>query len=170
MRESKAFTVSFSKLKKFIGELFSKKNRKRLIELLVNPDESDARKAFSVGFGIFMGITPIWGLQTLAAIFLAVVFKLNKALVLIFTHVSFAPFLPVILFLSYKTGQFWVGGSSNTIALHAKPSFSNISGHLGQYIYGSLTLAIVAGVLAGIITYALLRLTKLVKQYRLSAA
>lgn len=170
MRQAKVFTVIFSKLTKFIGELFSKKNRKRLIELLVNPDESDARKAFSVGFGVFMGITPIWGLQTLAAIFLAVVFKLNKALVIIFTHVSFPPFLPLIVFLSYKTGQFWVGGPSNTIAVHTKPSFSNISGHLGQYIYGSLTLAVVGGVLAGILTYALLRLTKLIKQYRLSAA
>ena len=36
-------------------------------------------KAVSVAFGIFMGIVPIWGFQLVVAIFLAILFKLNKA-------------------------------------------------------------------------------------------
>ncbi len=49
-----------------------------------DPSQSNIRKSVSVAFGIFMGILPIWGFQLLSAIFLAVVLKLNKGLVIIF--------------------------------------------------------------------------------------
>jgi hypothetical protein len=46
-----------------------KKNfREILYEHLYNPEESDAVKALSVGFGVFMGIVPIWGFQLAVAI------------------------------------------------------------------------------------------------------
>jgi uncharacterized protein (DUF2062 family) len=144
-----------------IKSLFTKNTWNGIVAQFYSPNQSDELKAFSAAFGIFMGIIPIWGFQTIAAIFLAVSFKLNKALVIIFSQVSFPAIFPLIVWLSLKTGRYWVGGSD------ANLSFKNIDSHLLQYIYGSLTLAVLAALLTGAITFLLLKTFKLMKQYRL---
>ncbi|MBP8669179.1 MAG: DUF2062 domain-containing protein, partial [Bacteroidia bacterium] len=49
-------------------------------EEIFRRDESILKKSLSVGFGVFMGIVPIWGFQLLVGIPLAVLFRLNKVL------------------------------------------------------------------------------------------
>ncbi|TWI98763.1 uncharacterized protein DUF2062 [Mucilaginibacter frigoritolerans] len=146
---------------KQIKTLFAKKTWSRIVAQLYSPDQSDELKAFSAAFGIFMGIIPIWGFQTITAIFLAVTFKLNKALVIVFSQVSFPAIFPVIIWLSFKVGRYCVGGSD------ANLSFKNINSHLLQYVYGSFTLALIAALFTGVITFSLLKTFRLVKQYRL---
>jgi uncharacterized protein (DUF2062 family) len=156
MRPFKAFGEKNAELFKFIKGIFSKKNLKKIIGELTNPGQSDGLKAFSAGLGVFMGILPVWGLQTLAAIFVAVAFRLNKALVVIFSQISFPPFLPLILFFSYRIGKYWTGAAAGT----------NINRQVWQYLYGSITLAILAGVVVGLLTYTSLKLTKAIRQYQ----
>ncbi|HZK65405.1 MAG TPA: DUF2062 domain-containing protein, partial [Puia sp.] len=67
--------------------------RKAIIREILHPHQSDARKSVSAGFGVFMGIIPIWGFQLIVAIFLALVLKLNKVLVILFANISFPPFI-----------------------------------------------------------------------------
>jgi uncharacterized protein (DUF2062 family) len=107
-----------------------------------------------------MGIVPIWGFQLAVAIFLSIIFKLNKALVVFSAHISIPPMIPVVLFLSYKAGEYWMGDKVANIAFSSDISFKSISAHLEQYIYGSLTLAVVASLTVGLVTYALLKLLK----------
>lgn len=38
------------------------------------------QKAFSIALGVFIGLSPFWGFQTLLVISLSVLFKLNKVL------------------------------------------------------------------------------------------
>lgn len=140
--------------------LSKKKGRKKIIATLYNPNDSDEVKALSIGFGIFMGIVPIWGFQLAVAIFLSIIFKLNKALVVFTAHISFPPMIPVIIFLSYKAGEYWMGDRVTNMAFSSKISFKTVGEHMEQYIYGSLTLAVVASLTVGLITYALLKLLK----------
>jgi len=154
---------AFLKPGKFINEQFSVKSLKTIPNLFYNPNQSDELKAFSAAFGIFMGIIPVWGLQTLLAIVLAAWLKLNKTIVIIFSQVSFPLFFPVVVFLSYRTGEYWMGEKSTGIAVGGKISPGNINKHLGQYIYGSVTLSIVAGIATGLLTFALLKLLKVIK-------
>jgi len=49
-------------------------------------EETNLRKSVSIGFGVFMGILPIWGFQLLVGIPLAVLFKLNKVVTLLVHH------------------------------------------------------------------------------------
>ena len=140
--------------------LSKKKGRKKIIATLYNPNDSDEVKALSIGFGIFMGIVPIWGFQLAVAIFLSIIFKLNKALVVFTAHISFPPMIPVIIFLSYKAGEYWMGSKVTNMVFSSKISFKTIGEHMEQYIYGSLTLAVVASLTVGLITYALLKLLK----------
>jgi len=146
--------------RKRISTVFSKQAFQKFTEQIYNPVQSDELKAFSAALGIFVGIIPVWGFQTLIAISLAVVFKLNKALVVIFSQVSFPPLLPLVLWLSYRVGSCYVTGPSET-------SLNNINQHFGQYIYGSLTLAVGSAVVAWVMTFFSLKCIRLVKQYRL---
>jgi uncharacterized protein (DUF2062 family) len=161
---------AYRKPRKFIGEVFSKKGLNGIIGQLYNPDQSEEQKALSAAFGIFMGIIPIWGFQTLLAIFLAFALKLNKTLVVIFSQISFPPLMPLVIFLSYRAGQFWMGNKVAGIAFDTNLSFKNIGKHLEQYIYGSITLAIAAAITIGLFTLIFLKLMKALKQYKLTAA
>lgn len=153
-------TFAYIKPRDFFRTLFDKKKAKQMLKnLFFNPEHSPELKAKSVAFGVFMGIVPIWGFQLLVAISLAFLFRLNKAIVVTAAHISVAPMIPVIIFLSYKTGSLWMGGKDVEIPLD-KISIKAIGEHLEQYLYGSISLAIFAGIIAGLLTFALLKLFK----------
>lgn len=132
-----------------------------------NPDHSDGLKALSAAVGIFAGIIPVWGLQTLSAIFIATTFRLNKGLVLLFSMVSLPPLLPLVVLLSYRSGRIWINNSS-LITAKTETSATGVRLHLVQYIYGSITLSFVLSLVTGLATFMILKLIKLVKQETLA--
>ncbi len=156
----------YQKPRNTFKEKFSRKSLNRIIDQLYNPNQPDELKAFSAAFGIFMGIIPIWGFQTLLAIFFAMVLKLNKTLVVIFSFVSFPLAMPLIVFLSYSAGQYWIGNNVAETTIATKSGVENVGRHLEQYIYGSITLAFAAAIVMGLLTFGLLKLIKIVRQYR----
>jgi len=140
----------------FMPIMFFKKER--LSELLYNKNESNFTKACSIAFGVFMGIIPIWGFQLIVAIALAFLLKLNKFLVIIFANISIPPMIPIIIFGSLVCGKIWTGNSMipNVLTLN----FEKIKPFLLQYIVGSITLAFIAAITSGIISYIILRLIR----------
>jgi len=150
----------YIKPRDFIRTLFNKKKLGKLLDdHLFNTHQSAQLKAASVAFGIFMGIIPIWGFQLVAAIFLAVLFNLNKPLVIIAANISIPPMIPVIIFLSYKMGTFWMGDKAMQISFSKTITLDSIKHNLLQYIYGSISLAIVAAIIFGLLTFIFLKLT-----------
>ena len=137
-----------------------KKWRESLLHELFHPHQSDIRKSVSAGFGVFMGIIPIWGFQLLAAIFLSVVLKLNKVLVIVFANISFPPLIPFIIYASYRAGAYWMPRTAREISFSKSLSLSAIRYNFSQYLLGSITLAIVSGLAAGLITFGLLKIFK----------
>jgi len=149
----------YIKPRDFIRTLFSRqKFRKLLNDHLYHPHHSAQLKATSVAFGVFMGIVPIWGFQLVTAIFLAILFKLNKPLVIVAANISIPPMIPVIIFLSYKMGACWMGANAMQLDFSKSISISSIKQNLLQYVYGSITLAIVAALIFGLLTFILLKL------------
>ncbi|PWT71039.1 MAG: DUF2062 domain-containing protein [Bacteroidetes bacterium] len=151
----------FIKPRKFFRTLFNRQKAKEfLLVNFIEANQLDSVKAFSIGFGIFMGIIPIWGFQLVAAIFLAFVFRLNKALVIIAANISIPPMIPLIIYGSYKMGGYWMGSQRTNIEFNSNISLESVRNHFTQYIYGSITLAIFMGILLGTITYLLLKILK----------
>ncbi len=143
----------------FFRNLFNKKRFKQMLDdHLFNAGHSPGLRACSVGFGIFMGILPIWGFQLLIAIFFAVLFKLNKMLVIIAANISIPPMMPLLIFLSYKVGAPWMGAHAQHLHFDRTISLSSVRKNLEQYIYGSITLAVIAGIAFTVITFVLLKL------------
>lgn len=128
-------------------------------EHILSPHQSNAIKAASVGFGAFMGIVPIWGFQSVVALALAVVLRLNKILVIVASNVSFPPFIPFILYGSMMFGSLLL---NEPVSL---PAIKGITLDLalqsfGIYVVGSVALAVVAGTSLGLLTYVFLELTQ----------
>ncbi|MCC6599871.1 MAG: DUF2062 domain-containing protein [Crocinitomicaceae bacterium] len=134
--------------------------RKYLFQKLFNTQQSSGLKAFSIGFGVFMGIFPIWGFQLAVAIPLSIFFRLNTALVVLAAHISIPPMIPIILYVSHLTGKLWMGGHSEPISFSDKLTLATIGQFTEQYFLGAITLAAAAGIIFGLVSYILITLVK----------
>jgi len=145
----------------FLRGVFDKKARQQFIQQhILHPHHSDELKAASVAIGVFMGIIPLWGFQLAIAIFLSLVLRLNKGLVLIAANISIPPMIPLIIYLSYKMGAWWMGNNAMPFVFSKHISLHDITANLQQYIYGSITLAVIAGISLGLISYLLMKVFK----------
>jgi uncharacterized protein (DUF2062 family) len=116
-----------------------------------------------VGFGVFMGIVPIWGFQMLIAIAVSVLFRLNKVLVIFAANISIPPMIPIILYLSHITGTLWMGDQAVYISFSKGITFELLQSSFLQYAAGATTLAVVAGLVFGLVTYLLLKVPRRLK-------
>ena len=154
-------TFLYIRPRNFFRSLFDKKLGKQYFNTyLLQSHLPDHTKALSIGFGVFMGIVPIWGFQLIVAIFLSILFKLNKALVILAAHISILPMIPFIIYLSYRTGALWMGANAMHFSFSRDITLLSIKKNFEQYLYGSLTLAVAAGIFSGLLTFLLLKLFK----------
>jgi len=150
-------SVLYIKPRNFLRDIFVKERRNKFIrEHLINIYEPRHIKVFSIAFGVFMGIVPIWGFQLMSAIFLAILFRLNKALVILAAHISIPPMIPLIIYLSYKTGAIWMLEKGDELTFSYGITFNSVKHNFQQYLYGSMTLAVIAAILGGLLTWVIL--------------
>ncbi|MFP3834273.1 DUF2062 domain-containing protein [Chryseobacterium sp. SIMBA_028] len=134
---------------------FKKKSFKKFIkEDVLESDGSNRIKAFSIALGVFIGLSPFWGFQTLLVISLSVLFKLNKVLAFVASNVSLPPFIPFIIAASLFLGSPFVHGDSNILSQDV--NFELIKNNLLQYVIGSFILSTTLSALAGISTFLFL--------------
>lgn len=135
---------------------FKKKSFKRFIkEDVLESDGTNRTKAFSIALGVFIGLSPFWGFQTLLVISLSVLFKLNKVLAFVASNVSLPPFIPFVIAVSLFLGAPFVSGDSDVFTQEL--NFDLVKNNLLQYVIGSMILASSASVISGVVTYFLLR-------------
>ncbi len=138
---------------------FKEKGFKRFfLEDLLHSEDSKSKKALSVALGVFIGLSPFWGFQTVIVLFLAFAFRLNKLIAFAFSNVSIPPLIPLIIYVSLKIGSFLLG--KPPLPKFEWGTFESykefVSQHLAEYIVGSFTFATIAAVLVGLASYLLL--------------
>jgi len=139
-------------------DLFRKLKKKGLkrffLEDFLQNSDSKEKKALSIGLGVFIGISPLWGFQTALVLFLAVALKLNKVIAFTFSNVSLPIFIPFIIYGSFQVGAFLLG-TDPVISNLSDINIENINfkEHLSQYLVGSFSLAIFLALLIGVIGY-----------------
>lgn len=120
--------------------------------------ESNFKIASSIGFGVFMGIVPIWGYQLIVAVGLAFALKLHKPFVIVAANISLPPMIPIIIFGSIAMGALVLGHPLSDLKFSQIVGLESIANHLLHYLVGSFVLAIILGFLSGGFTYLLLLL------------
>ena len=130
-----------TKIKNWWRRVREKNIREHIRDLFSNPGESKELKAASVGFGVFMGIVPLWGYQTLVALGLAQILRLNKGIVVLGTMISLPPLPPLLIYLSYKFGALFMGKKARYLDFSKDLSFDVIKEGMAQYLIGGFVLS-----------------------------
>ena len=136
----------------FFRKLKKKGFKKFFFENVLESNDSNGRKAYSIALGVFIGICPFWGFQTLLVLFLAVLLKLNKAIAFTFSNISFPPFIPFIIYGSLKTGSCFIT-SDKPLVLTMDMTLADIQKNITQYLVGSFILATIMAVALGLAGY-----------------
>jgi uncharacterized protein (DUF2062 family)/2-polyprenyl-3-methyl-5-hydroxy-6-metoxy-1,4-benzoquinol methylase len=113
-----------------------------------------ASAAAAVFWGVFIGIVPIYGLQTLAALALAFLLRLNKPLTLAATFVNNPLLLPPTVAAAVELGAFARHGSLLPWRQLIGLSTAQVKEQLFSWVLGSLLLGLLAGGAAAIVTAA----------------
>ncbi|TRO67543.1 DUF2062 domain-containing protein [Christiangramia sabulilitoris] len=136
---------------------FKKKGFKKFWEEdIIKSNEPPHKKAAAIALGVFVGISPFWGIHTLLVFTLAAVLNLNKVIAFLFSNISIPPFIPFIIYASYQFGSFLTGkGFDWKLKLQKFESGADLFTSLGQYVLGSFALAIVMAGCLWIVFYFL---------------
>lgn len=122
-----------------------KKSIKEITEDILGSNESSLRISFAVALGGAMGVSPFWGFQIILELLFAHLLKLNKAIVLIASHISFPPLIPFVIYYSYKLGGL-IYDSGVKLDID-NLTLESVSLNFVQYFIGAFMLMAVLGVL-----------------------
>jgi uncharacterized protein len=114
--------------------------------------------AAAVFLGIFIGIVPIYGLQTLAAVGVAFLFRLNKPLTVAATFISNPVLQPLIILSSVELGCFLRAGSFQPLSALAVARNHINEEQLFIWVIGSVALGILVGGVGAAITAVVIHL------------
>lgn len=134
---------------------FKKKGIKLFItENFLGSKDAPLKKSLSVALGVFIGLSPLWGLQTIIVLFLALVLKLNRTIAFAFSNISLPPFIPFIVYAGLKMGDVILNQNSTSENIEIVLSFEALK-NIKAYIIGSIVLAIIGALLFGLLSYLL---------------
>ncbi|WP_329806437.1 DUF2062 domain-containing protein [Flavobacterium facile] len=150
-------TLLYIKPRDFFRNFKKKKIKQFINEEILQSNDSNLIKSLSIALGVFIGIAPFWGFQTVLVFFLAIVLKWNKMLAFAFSNISFPPLIPFIIYASLQVGSFFVKGNENFSFYH-NLTFESIKNHTFQYLVGSFILATISAITFGLCSYFLLSL------------
>ena len=120
---------------------------RQFVTLLLKERLDPSHAAAAVFLGIFIGILPIYGFQTLAAVGIALLFRLNKPLIVACTFINNPLFLPLTIFSSVELGCLLRNGSFQRLTIS---SLVAMRGHINKeqffiWVIGSVALGILLG-------------------------
>ncbi len=127
------------------------------IENVLQSSDSPLKKSLSIALGVFIGIAPFWGFQTVLALGISAALKLNKFIAFAFSNISIPPMIPLIIWASLKMG-IWILNSKNKISIESLTSDFNILESVKEYIVGSFALAFISAIIFGTLGFLLLKL------------
>ena len=145
---------------RFIKSLTRQNIKNFIKQNFLNREEPVYKKALSIGFGVFMGIFPIWGYQLIVGIALSHLMKLNKALFVVAANISIPPMIPFIIFFSYRTGAYLVDDPNHDFFFEQGITLESVKDNLIQYLAGAVVFSIAMGIAAGIISYFILLINR----------
>ncbi len=117
---------------------------RQFLAALLKEGLEPGRAAAAVFVGIFIGIVPIYGFQTLAAVGAALFFKLNKPLTVAGTFINNPLLQPAIIVSSVEIGYFLRDGSFRAFHLSALTG-AHMKEEMLAFVIGSVVLGVLVG-------------------------
>ncbi|WP_255411765.1 DUF2062 domain-containing protein [Aquimarina sp. Aq107] len=147
-------TLFFYLPKRLINRVKKKGFKQYWRENVLRSDDPPIKKASAIALGLFIGIAPLWGFQTILVISLAIALKLNRTIAFLFSNISIPPLIPFIIYGSYQIGAVAMGKEMDaTLNIEDIKSGTDVFKSLGQYVLGSFILATLVSSISGVIAY-----------------
>jgi uncharacterized protein (DUF2062 family) len=113
--------------------------------MVVSLEESPWRMALALAVGVFISFTPFWGFQTVLALVVATVSRLNRALTVAGTWLNLPWFAPFVYAGAVKIGSAML------------PDLSGVAGWSVWLLVGSTALGLVAGAVTWLVAFGVIR-------------
>jgi uncharacterized protein (DUF2062 family) len=120
-------------------------------------DDSPWRTALALAIGVFISFTPLWGFQTLLALLVATVFRLNRGITVTGTWLNLPWFAPFVYAGAVKLGALLL------------PDLSGLAGLSAWLFVGTTALGLAASILTWIVAYGIMRARQRRRQADLGA-
>lgn len=117
--------------------------------------DTPAKLAFAVGLGFFCGIAPIWGFQAATAAVLAHKLRLNKAIAVTASNISFPLATPFVMAGGLLFGHYLHTGA--LLPFNTRTLLHEIPTRFAEWFFGSIALGMVVGAAGTIFTWLLSR-------------
>lgn len=127
---------------------------------LVHEHSSPGKLGTAVGFGVFVGCTPFFGLQTILGLGLATLLRLNRLGVLLGLQISIPPLTPFLLFACAQVGaRLWRGHwlPLSVTALRAIPAKTLAADLFVDLLLGGAVVGASLAVALGVLTADVVR-------------
>lgn len=121
-----------------------RQGRDRVVGLL-HLDESPWRTALALAVGVFISFTPFWGFQTVLALVIATICRLNRAVTVTGTWLNLPWFAPFIYGGALKLGALML------------PGLSGLAGISASLLVGTTTLGLAAAALTWLVAFLVMR-------------
>lgn len=138
-------------------KLKNKGVKKFFVENILQNSDSPIKKSLSIALGIFIGIAPFWGFQTILALGVSAALKLNKFIAFAFSNISIPPMIPLIIWASLKMG-IWILNSDTDISYEGLTNNFNVLESIKEYVVGSFALAFISAIIFGTLGFMILKL------------
>ncbi len=131
------------------------------LRALLHLDDPPPRIALALAVGVFIGCTPLWGVQTLLSLAIAVVFRLNRAATVTGTWLNLPWVAPFVYGAALKVGTLVVPDPTGVrgawlAALTAAPNafgWRDLLAALREVSGALLVGTVVVGAVAAAVTY-----------------
>ncbi len=115
---------------------------------LLQLDDSPWRTALALAVGVFISFTPFWGVQTLLALLVATLTRLNRAVTVTGTWLNLPWFAPFVYAGAVKLGA---------LMLPDHPGWAGLPVWLAWLVVGSTAMGLAAALLTWIVAFAVMR-------------
>ena len=130
---------------------------RQFLAALLKEGLEPGRAAAAVFVGIFIGIVPIYGFQTVAAVGAAMFFGLNKPVTVAGTFINNPLLQPLIIWSSVELGYLLRSGSFRPLGLSALTG-AHLKEVLVTWVIGSVPLGVLVGGVGAATTAAVIKL------------
>ena len=150
--------------------VFSWRRFRERVTAILHLDEEPSRLAAGLAVGVFIGVTPFYGLHTLLALMAAFALRLNKAATITGAWINLPWFAPFVYGFSLKLGEALLGGDFGQFSwaslralagAYLRTSPRDYAGNLWQLVWDMLFVAskplfvgtTLVGAVLGVATY-----------------
>ena len=127
---------------------------RRLYITLRTEHTSPLKVALAVGLGVFVGVSPLWGLHFALCVLLATAFRLNRVLVYAAANIGNPLTAAPILFAELQIGHRVLQGSWLPIAFENIQA-AGLQGLVTSLVVGSLLVGLALGSVIGVVSWTI---------------